>query len=267
MTATKTLTAEMLASMGKEELRQACRDCGISYGKLNNDGMRAALLQNVNVESVREIAVHDFTDLSASQAYSATQCGEVHDGDVLRLENGAVAIMIAAWPTLFFGECEGFHRMEEGFTFDHIDGGKYARSAAKAKEVFEEFNPPVAAGVFAQMLGLAPSPDASSSNGKVTRVIDGKKVESKGSKPQGETRVSRKGYTIQKERVVDGKVIRRPSEGTVCGAVWAEFDKNPEIKAGELQALADANGWNRTNVCCEFYAWRKFNGIKGRSSK
>jgi len=29
--------------MGKEALRQACRDAGISYGKLNNDGMRAAL--------------------------------------------------------------------------------------------------------------------------------------------------------------------------------------------------------------------------------
>lgn len=30
-------------NMGKEELRAACRTAGISYGKLNNDGMRAAL--------------------------------------------------------------------------------------------------------------------------------------------------------------------------------------------------------------------------------
>lgn len=30
-------------TMGKEELRKACREAGISYGKLNNDGMRAAL--------------------------------------------------------------------------------------------------------------------------------------------------------------------------------------------------------------------------------
>lgn len=30
-------------SMGKEDLRAACREAGISYGKLNNDGMRAAL--------------------------------------------------------------------------------------------------------------------------------------------------------------------------------------------------------------------------------
>lgn len=30
-------------SMGKEELRKACKTAGIAYGKLNNDGMRAAL--------------------------------------------------------------------------------------------------------------------------------------------------------------------------------------------------------------------------------
>lgn len=37
-------TAETLSSMGKEQLRQACRDIGISYGKLDNAGMRAKLL-------------------------------------------------------------------------------------------------------------------------------------------------------------------------------------------------------------------------------
>lgn len=30
-------------SMGKEELRKACKAASIAYGKLNNDGMRAAL--------------------------------------------------------------------------------------------------------------------------------------------------------------------------------------------------------------------------------
>lgn len=29
--------------MGKEELRKACKAAGVAYGKLNNDGMRAAL--------------------------------------------------------------------------------------------------------------------------------------------------------------------------------------------------------------------------------
>lgn len=115
--------------------------------------------------------------------------------------------------------------------------------------------------------------------GAVTRVVDGKKVEARSPKAKGESRprvekdpapivprVSIKGYVIQKERE-ERNGVKRPSEGTVCGAVWHEFDLNPKIAAGDLQGLADANGWNRTNVSCEFYAWRKFMGIKGRSSK
>lgn len=35
--------SKSISEMGKEELRAACRTAGISYGKLNNDGMRAAL--------------------------------------------------------------------------------------------------------------------------------------------------------------------------------------------------------------------------------
>lgn len=35
--------SKSFAEMGKEELRAACRTAGISYGKLNNDGMRGAL--------------------------------------------------------------------------------------------------------------------------------------------------------------------------------------------------------------------------------
>ena len=32
------------ATMTKDELRTACKDVGIAYGKLNNEGMRAALV-------------------------------------------------------------------------------------------------------------------------------------------------------------------------------------------------------------------------------
>ncbi len=49
-------------SMGKAELRNACKAAGIAYGKLNNDGMRAALAAvysepvapEVTVESAQE---------------------------------------------------------------------------------------------------------------------------------------------------------------------------------------------------------------------
>ena len=199
MTAT-TNTASKFDAMGKEELRAAMREAGLSYSKLNNDGMRASLVAHYAVEETADEQV---------------------------------------------------------------------------EEVAEEVAEPARPNVFAQMLGLAPTP-LPASNGNVTRVVDGKKVDPNASKAKGESRarveknpapavprVSRKGYTIQKERE-ERNGVKRPSEGTVCGNVWAEFDKNPEIKASELADLADTNGWNRTNVSCEYYSWRKFNGIKGR---
>ena len=198
-----TATASKFDAMGKEELRAACREAGISYSKLNNDGMRAALIA-------------------------------------------------------------------------HYAQSEEIVEQAEAEEVVEAV--PSRPGLFASLLNQQAVP-ASMQAQATTIVRDGKRVEAapaKGkSEPRARTekpvapavpRVSRKGYTIQKERE-ERNGVKRPSEGTVCGNVWAEFDKNPEIKAGELAALADANGWNRTNVSCEFYAWRKFMGIKGRAAK
>lgn len=203
MTATANTTASKFDAKGKEELRAAMREAGISYSKLNNDGMRAALVAH----------------------YAKSE--EV-------VEQAEVEGVVEAAPTR--------------------------------------------PNMFASLLNPQAVP-ASMQAQATTIVRDGKRVEAapaKGkSEPRARTekpaspaapRVSRKGYTIQKERE-ERNGVKRPSEGTICGAVWAEFDKNPEIKAGELAALADANGWNRTNVSCEFYAWRKFMGIKGRAAK
>jgi hypothetical protein len=74
-----------------------------------------------------------------------------------------------------------------------------------------------------------------------------------------------KGYTIQKNRP-EQNGVKRPSDNTTCGKVWAAFDANPTIASKQLGELAEANGWNKNNVSCEFYQWRKFNGIKGRSN-
>lgn len=203
MTATANNTASKFDAMGKEALRAACREAGISYSKLNNDGMRAALVA-------------------------------------------------------------------------HYAQSEEVVEQAEVEEVVEAA--PSRSSLFASLLNPQAVP-ASMQAQATTIVRDGKRVEAapvKGkSEPRARTekpaapavpRVSRKGYTIQKERE-ERNGVKRPSEGTVCGNVWAEFDKNPEIKAGELATLADANGWNRTNVSCEFYAWRKFMGIKGRAAK
>lgn len=79
-------------------------------------------------------------------------------------------------------------------------------------------------------------------------------------------RTSRKGYSIQKDRE-QRNGVKRPSEGTICATLWAYFDANPETKAAQLGDISDANVWDRTTVGCQFYAWRKFNGIKGRAAK
>lgn len=58
---------------------------------------------------------------------------------------------------------------------------------------------------------------------------------------------------------------KRPKAGGVCAAVWAWLDVNPAATLKEAKAAAPANGWNPNNVACEFYQWRKFNGISGRA--
>ena len=199
MTTIANITAQF-AAMGKEELRAACRAAGISYGKLNNDGMRAALVA-------------------------------FHSKDV---------------------------------------------EAEEDEETEEVQQPTASASLFGALMGntvtVAPVTGG-------TRVIDGKRVDGSVTERTARTprdaapvvpRATRKGYKIQVDRE-ERNGVKRPSEGTTCGAVWAALDSlhsSPEgLKAADLPGLADDNGWNRTNVSCEYYAWRKFMGIKGRAAK
>jgi hypothetical protein len=49
--------------------------------------------------------------------------------------------------------------------------------------------------------------------------------------------------------------------------VWAWLDANPAATLKDAKAQGEKRGWNPNNVSCEFYAWRKFMGIKGRAAK
>lgn len=78
-----------------------------------------------------------------------------------------------------------------------------------------------------------------------------------------------KGYKIEKDRPT-ANGVKRPSTGTLCGMVWAALDAVHATRmpvASDLDTIATTNSWNRNNVSCEFYQWRKFNGIKGRQVK
>lgn len=55
--------------------------------------------------------------------------------------------------------------------------------------------------------------------------------------------------------------VRRPRAGGVCAAVWAWLDAHPGATIKDAKAAAPENRWNENNVACEFYAWRKFNGL------
>ncbi|MCK6393731.1 hypothetical protein [Zoogloea sp.] len=65
---------------------------------------------------------------------------------------------------------------------------------------------------------------------------------------------------------VEQNGVRRPKEGGLCAAVWAWLDAHPGATVKEAKAAAPDHGWNVNNVACEFYAWRKFNGLSGRQA-
>lgn len=58
--------------------------------------------------------------------------------------------------------------------------------------------------------------------------------------------------------------VKRPAPGGLCAAVWDYLDAHPTATAKELREIAPSQGWNANNASCEFYQWRKFNGVNGR---
>ncbi|HHK5321901.1 TPA: hypothetical protein ACQT2O_001275 [Pseudomonas aeruginosa] len=60
---------------------------------------------------------------------------------------------------------------------------------------------------------------------------------------------------------VEQNGVKRPKDGGLCAAVWEWLDAHPDSTIKDAKAAAPENGWNANNVACEFYAWRKFNGL------
>lgn len=73
-----------------------------------------------------------------------------------------------------------------------------------------------------------------------------------------------KAGTPKVERV-EQNGVKRPAPGGLCAAVWEYLDKHTKATAKDLREVAPSKEWNINNVTCEFYAWRKFNGITGRT--
>ncbi len=77
------------------------------------------------------------------------------------------------------------------------------------------------------------------------------------------------GLKIEKDRE-ERNGIKRPSIGGKCRSIWDALDAHAESTgddptAKDVKEMAAAHGWNPNNASIEYYQWRKFNGIKGRS--
>ena len=228
-------------TMGKLELRAACKDAGIKYGKLDNAGMRAAL----------ETAA---TPTPAAAEVTAPVVAPVVVTPVVQLERRSS---------------------------DHEVSTVTVEPASDATQECEEGSDhcPAPTNVLGAMFGQLSLPMPVLAPITSVQVIDGRRVVSKVTPhvhtrstdvviktpaPERE-RVVRNGYTIEKARE-EKNGVKRPSVGTTCSAIWAHFDANPTTQAKNLDGIADSNTWDRTTVHVQFYVWRKFNGIRGRQS-
>jgi hypothetical protein len=79
------------------------------------------------------------------------------------------------------------------------------------------------------------------------------------------------GLKIEKDRP-EQNGVKRPSVGGLCRAVWDALDAyltetGDQPTAKVVRDLAADEGWNPNNASIEFYQWRKYHGIKGRTPK
>lgn len=81
----------------------------------------------------------------------------------------------------------------------------------------------------------------------------------------------RGGYKVEKDRPEQNGVIR-PSKDGKCRQVWDKCDELRAANGGEapsakqMREVSEGMGWNTNNTMIEFYQWRKFNGITGRTA-
>jgi len=235
-------TNNQFDAMGKTELREACKQHGVkNYGKMNNDGMRAALVAATATVAVQEPVAEEivapapthsnvFANLINPPAPPAPPKNVTVVRDGKRVQQAAP---------------KAVEKTEKLEGYNHTNVHKCPKCSTEVDQTW--------ANEGVSLFCHHCSTTYSANTGKEIRT--------------GYTRENvSKGYNIEKDRPKQNGVTR-PSSGTVCGQVWAAFDAQPTVTAKELPALAEAHGWNKNNVSCEFYVWRKFNGIRGRQAK
>lgn len=220
------------ADLNKSELRAACKAAGISYGKLNNDGMRDAL------------ALH-----------AAQQAPAVADpSNPAELEKALANLDAQNTPEALAAlGLYGRGGIEENAMCPHC-GINHIRNGYQTAESLSDDG--VKHTMKNEYICLA-------CNGEW-----GPQVKARATKPDSHTG---KGLKIEKGRE-ERNGVKRPSIGGKCRAIWdaldallAELEEGETVTSKMVQDLAADEGWNKNNASIEFYNWRKFNGFgKGR---
>jgi len=226
------------SEMGKEALRTEMRNREISYSKMDNAAMRAALEAD-DASIADKIAEDDKLQAEADAAYAKRQDDKRLDAERVEQAEAVLAGKHADLSTLDINGIDdrcphcGVHLSNGVCSYEDLD-------AQGKKATTHEYT----------CLGC---------NGEW-----GPKVGKRTSTPsKGGTGIKIEANREQKNGV------KRPSIGGVCRAVWDYLD---ELVAGGKDATAKAvreaapgKGWNANNASIEFYQWRKFNGITGRA--
>lgn len=189
----------------------------------------------------------------------AIKYGKLDNAGMRNALAARIASELAAFPS---STATGEHSDDASAVNGNTCTGTDDPATAAQSDDDEELFPTVGGSTLSSLLGFTGQVQPDPKN--VTLVVDGKRVEPGKTDAEkseaGNTRHHASGYKIDPVRP-ERNGVKRPSTGTLCGAVWEYLDENPASTAKEMVAIAADRNWNRTNVLCELYNWRKFNGL------
>ena len=222
-----------LEQMNKVELRAACKEHGVkNYGKMDNAGMRAAILA----------ATTPVVEATQADVFAAMEAAEVQQAGALfeAEEIAEVETVILTEDDKELVERYGHANCPHcginlfngvGFNGDVVNGTKikHEQFEFECLGCGEEFGAPIK-----------------------------KQRTSKAS-------ANYQPFVAREER----NGAKRPAKPGLCLSVWLALDdiykmgegRIPTIK--DVRELATQNDWNLTNASVEFYQWRKFNYLNG----
>lgn len=231
------------ANMGKVELRAACKAAGISYGKLNNDGMRAAL----ELAALGAVAEFEATPAELAQQTVRHQADETPIQGAYKPEYPVADPSTMSYDEVRDSLCPGCGIHLSNGLLTPEDEGANGTKTQHQLGLHHEYMCMGCGHQFGKDIGPYVKPVA---------------------KPDAHTGKGTKIEAVREER----NGIKRPSIGGKCRAVWDALDafvaeEKMQPTVAIVRDIAQDEGWNVTNATVEFYQWRKFNGISGRAAK